>query len=83
MKWNSAHLIPLVAKLGEFLKDGFEHYAAFTAGGGRMTPDILTIFLAQKMSSWNPQAAGKPLLDDETRAAAARFLAGVAINLAK
>ena len=44
---------------------------------------MLAVFLAMKMTSWNPQMNGKNLMDDETRQAAARFLAGVAINMAK
>ncbi len=83
MKWNSMALLPLVSQLGEHLKTAFEHYVALKASGVTVTTDTLAGFILIKMASWNPTAAGKPLLDDETREAAARFLAGVAINLTK
>ena len=83
MKWNAMAMLPLVSKLGEYLKEGFEHYAALHASGQKLSPDMLAVFLAMKMTSWNPQMNGKNLMDDETRQAAARFLAGVAINMAK
>jgi hypothetical protein len=83
MKFQAAALLPLVMKLGDYLKVGFEHYVALKASGTNMTPDMLSAFIAMQMSSWNPDFQGKKLLDDETRQAAARFLAGVAMNLAK
>jgi hypothetical protein len=83
MKWNPMAMLPLVGKLGEYLKEGFEHYVALLASGQKLSPDMLAVFLCMKMASWNPQISGKNLLDDETRQAAARFLAGVAINMAK
>jgi hypothetical protein len=33
------------------------------------------------MVGWNPTIAGREVLDAETRRAAARFLAGVAVNV--
>jgi len=83
MKWNPMAMLPLVSKLGEYLKEGFEHYALLLASGQRLTPEMLAVFLSMKMANWNPQMNGKPLMDDDTRQAAARFLAGVAINMAK
>ncbi len=44
---------------------------------------MIAAFLQMKMTDWNPQVGGKVLIDDETRAAAARFLAGVAVNFSK
>lgn len=83
MKWNSMALLPLVTQLGEHLKTAFEHYVALKQSGTELTADHLSLFLLSKMTTWNPTVGGKPLLDDETRASAARFLAGVAINLTK
>jgi hypothetical protein len=83
MKWNPIALLPLVSKLGEYLKEGFEHYVAMRASGTTLTTEALTMFLYMKLQSWAPTVNGKNLLDDETRQAAARFMAGVAINLAK
>jgi hypothetical protein len=83
MKFQAAALLPLVMKLGDYLRVGFDHYVAMKASGTNMTPDMLAVFLTMQMSTWNPDFQGKKLLDDETRQAAARFLAGVAMNLAK
>lgn len=83
MKFQAAALLPLVMKLGDYLKVGFEHYVALKAAGTNMTPDMLAAFISMQMTSWNPDFQGKKLLDEETRHAAARFLAGVAMNLAK
>lgn len=83
MKWNAMALLPLVTKLGEYLKEGFEHYAALKLQGQDLTPEMLTLWMSLKMSAWDPQFNGKKLLDNETRTAAARFLAGVAINMVK
>ena len=81
MKFNIAAFLPLVAKLGDYLKSGFEHYVALKASGTSLSPDMLAAFLVMQMASWNPDFQGKKLLDDETRQAAARFLAGVIMNM--
>lgn len=83
MKFQAAALLPLVMKLGDYLKSGFEHYVALKSAGTDMSPDMLSAFIAMQMTSWSPEFQGKKLLDEETRHAAARFLAGVAMNLAK
>jgi len=83
MKWNSMALLPLVTQLGEHLKTAFEYYVTMKASGVTVNTEMLAGFILTKMASWNPTAGGKTLLDDETREAAARFLAGVAINLTK
>ena len=81
MKFNAMSFLPLISKLGDYLKLGFEHYVHLKAAGTELTPDLLGAFICMKMSSWNPELQGKRLLDDETRAAASRFLAGVIINM--
>lgn len=73
-------LLPLVQQLGTYLKMGMDHYVALKAAGSDANPEIVAFFLREKMNSWNPQLGGKPLLDNPTRDAGARFLAGVAIN---
>ena len=81
MKFNLVAFLPLITKLGDYLKVGFEHYVALKASGTALSPDILGVFIGMKMASWEPVLQGKKLLDDETRNAAARFLAGVIINM--
>jgi hypothetical protein len=81
MKFNISAFLPLVMKLGDYLKSGFEHYVALKATGTSLSPDMLSAFIAMQMAGWNPDFQGKKLLDDETRQAAARFLAGVIMNM--
>jgi hypothetical protein len=83
MKFNKMKMLPLVAKLGEYLKIGFEYYPLLESADLEQKTELLNFYLSEKMADWNPQINGKVLLDDETRAAASRFVAGVAVNLAK
>ena len=76
-------LLPIVTKLGDFLKMAISHYATLQGIPVEQRPDIIAMFLQSQMEGWDPKANGKPLLDDDTRAAAARFLAGVAVNFSR
>jgi len=75
-----AKFLPLVKQLGIYLKMGMDHYADLRAAGEAASPEIVAFFLQEKMESWDPQVAGESLLDEPTRAAGARFLAGVAVK---
>ena len=83
MSFNKMKMLPLVAKLGEYLKDAFDHYVEMKAKGVEVDADTVAVFMAEHMKSWDPKISGKQLLDPETRKAACRFVAGVATNLAK
>jgi hypothetical protein len=83
MKFPKSQLIPLVMKLGNYLKSGFDHAVAMKAAGSEIDADIVAIFLLHQMETWNPTISGKELLDEETKGAAARFVAGVAFNISK
>lgn len=82
-QFDKASLFPLVLKLGDFLKRGFDHYVDLKASGGEVNREIVTAYLTIQMASWNPKWKGAPLLDLETKMAAAQFIAGVARNMAK
>ena len=82
MKFDASAMIPLVAKLGQFLRSGFDQYVVLRGSGIEPSPEMVSAFLETKMYSWNPRIKGKEVLDDETRAACARFLGGVAFNIA-
>ncbi len=82
MKFDASALIPLVAKLGQYLRSGFEQYVTLKASGIEPSPELVAAFLESKMVTWNPKVRGKEVMDDETRASCARFLGGVAFNLA-
>jgi len=79
---NMAKLLPLVTKLGEYLKMGADHYSDLRSAGKEAGPEVVAVFLRMKIESWDPKLNNKSLLDDETKDAAARFLAGVACNFA-
>jgi hypothetical protein len=83
MKFNKAKLFPLVIKLGDFLKEAFDQYAIIRGSGIEPDADMLAAFIHIQIKSWEPRLSGKPLLDDETREACARFVGGIAFNLAK
>lgn len=82
MKFDASALIPLVAKLGQYLRTGFDQYVTLRASGIDPSPELVAAFLETKMATWNPRVRGQEVLDDETRAACARFLGGVAYNIA-
>lgn len=74
-------LIPLIIQLGDYLRVGFEHYVQIRLAGKTMTVETLQMFIYIQMRDWNPVVNGSSLLDNDTKQAASRFLAGVAINL--
>lgn len=82
-EFPKSKLIPLIIKLGDYLKKGFDHYVQMSVAGTTMDADTLSAFIFIQMGNWNPKVGVKEVLDSETKHAAARFLAGVAINLAK
>ena len=81
--FNKASLLPLVAKLGEYLQKGFDHYVAVKAQGEAPTREALQQFLFLQMHSWEPEFQGKKLLDEETKKAAICFVTGIAFNMAR
>jgi hypothetical protein len=81
--FSPAMLLSIAPKLAELLKDAVGHYGDLRAAGMTVSPEVLAAYLAVRVGSWNPTVAGKPALDDETRGAMCRFLAGVAFNLCK
>jgi hypothetical protein len=82
VKLSTATLLPLLAKLGTYFKMGVDHYADLRSVGAEVSPDIICAFIQVKMSDWNPKIGGKEVLDDDTREAAARLLAGLITNMA-
>jgi len=82
MKFNKAKLLPLVIKLGDYLKQGFDHYVELKASGVEVDPDLISAFISTKMEDWSPQLNGKDILDPDTKEAAVRFVSGVAFNMA-
>lgn len=75
-------MLPLISKLGEYLTLGMNHYADLRAAKQHADPEIVALFLRAKLDGWDPKVGDKKVLDAATRDAGARFLAGVACNLA-
>ena len=83
MKFKTSQIIPLVSALGSYLKAGIEECEKLAKTGSAVNADVLAVFLELKMSSWNPKLKGVELLDEPTRRSGARFLAGVAVKIAR
>lgn len=79
--FSTAALLPLVARLGDFLRSAGEQAKRAVASGAVVAPDVIASALDREMAGWSPTIAGREVLDAETRRAAARFLAGVAVNV--
>ena len=82
-KLNLGAFLPLLSKLGEYLSVGYETAITWEAAGRPTDPDLIASVVSMKMNGWNPVIRGRAVLDPDTKQAAARFLAGVAFNLAR
>lgn len=76
----TSKLVPLIIKLGEFLREGYEHKKASPF---LFDADTLAVFVEKRMMDWEPELNGKKLLDPDTKVSAARFVAGIACNMLK
>lgn len=74
--------LPLITQFGSYLKMGIDHYADLRSAGKEAGPEIISMYLYQKMEGWSPKIGNTNLLDETTRASGARFLAGIAVNFA-
>lgn len=81
--FDKGNLLPLVVKLGGYLRTGFDHYVNLRMAGLAGEADTVALFMEAQMSQWDPTIGGAKVMDAETRKAAARFIAGVATNMAK
>lgn len=81
--FSKAKLLPLIMKLGDYLKQGMDHYVELKAAGVAVDADIVGLFIAEQIKGWKPKLGAKELLDDETRNACARFLGGLVVNVSK
>jgi hypothetical protein len=82
MQFDTFAFLPIIQKLGLFLKQAGEHYDQLSQVGSHASPEVISAFLLASMDTWNPKVKGVAALDPETKQAAARFLGGVAYNLA-
>ena len=80
---DAGALVGLLPRLGVLLSSAWEKYHALRAAGIEVTPDVLATYLGGQASDWRPKVSGVEILDDATREAGVRFLAGVAFRLAE
>ena len=80
---SMAKIIPLVTQLGTYLKAGMDHYSDLRAAKEVADPEVVAAFVRVKIDAWHPEVAGRSVLDDATKDAGARFIAGIACNLAR
>lgn len=74
--------LPMVSAIRGFLEQGTRYARTLQTDGHPVDPDVVALFLTAHMSAWDPQIAGVSVTDPATRIAGARFLAGVAVNVA-
>jgi hypothetical protein len=74
--------LPLVMELGKYLSMGLDHYADLREARKAADPEIICAFLRVKIDRWDPEVSGRKILDPVTKDAGARFLAGIACNVA-
>ena len=72
-------LIPLIIKLGDFLKIGYDKRIE----NGTLTREDLATLIEAAMVQWGPKINGLDVMDQKTKKHCASFLAGVAINMTK
>lgn len=73
-------LIPHLTPLGNILSAAFRHYVMLKEAGQEASVEILTVYLHEKMAGWAPKVGDTELLDEPTREAGARFLAGIVVK---
>ena len=79
-KLNTFEILPLAKGLLAFLQEAIDKTAELKAAGIDLNEDIVGMYLNEKMVDWNPTLKGKQILDEQTKAAGARFLTGIAFN---
>lgn len=73
--------VGMAPRIATFFKEASVIYASMQEGDVEPTPDLVAMMLEMKMADWNPKVKGVSLLDEDTKAAGARFLAGIACRI--
>ena len=79
--FSKAAFLPIGVALADFLSQGMEEYKRYLKEDLQLSPETLSVYLAVQMREWHPTIRGKAILDDTTKKAGARFLAGVIFNM--
>lgn len=88
MKLNSFKMLPFAKDLLAFLQDGLDSGAIVIDECGltldeNQIKEKIAQKIVEKMINWQPTYENKTLLDEPTRLAGARFLAGVVFSMLK
>lgn len=78
----SPALVSLLAEVNGYLQKAMVDAMRTAALGVRPDADKIADRLYDQMTDWHPAWKGRKLADEATKQAGARFLAGVACNLA-
>jgi len=79
-------MLPFAKSLLEFLQLALSKGAILITEKGisiheKQLKEALNEMLVEEMKNWNPEYNGKKILDNQTKLAGARFLAGVACSM--
>jgi hypothetical protein len=86
MKINTFKMLPLAKSLLEHLQTGIDKGMVYIDHTGVVIDEQnvrnhITAQLVAEMKEWKPLYQNKELLDEDTRLAGARFLAGISMSL--
>ncbi len=77
----SPAILTMLKQMNTYLQQAIKRAAVQKASDRVPDADDIAQWLAAQMVDWEPEIKGRKLADAQTRAAAARFLSGVAVNL--
>lgn len=79
----SLAMLQVGQRIMTLVRSAVEHYAVITAMGGKVDEESLASFIEKEAGDWDPVIKGRRLLrNPDTRKAGARFLAGIAYEVA-
>jgi hypothetical protein len=77
----SPSILTMLKQMNVYLQKAIKRAAVEKASDQVPDADAMAAWLNEQMTGWEPEIKGRKLADEQTRAAAARFLSGVAVNL--
>jgi hypothetical protein len=77
----SPAILTMLKQMNDYLQKAIKRAAVEKASDQVPDADEMAAWLNEQMTGWEPEIKGRKLADAQTRAAAARFLSGVAVNL--
>jgi hypothetical protein len=81
MMKGMGQLRTVIPKVLGFFEEARGIYAMRQAAGDEASAEIISHLLLEKMDGWSPTVNGVAVLDDGTRGAGARFIAGLVVGL--